>query len=94
MPRIIETRIIYATDKCVISSLICCVVLFTGSCSCRDYKLGGYGNCQKSFTHGSNSGPICFVEEPSTCNDAIQHPLIEHKVSWEACTIKITNEGQ
>ena len=60
------------------------VITFIGDCSCSHYVAGnGYGNCKKSFRKG---GPICYVNEPSTCMDLeVSSRYGNRRYSWEAC---------
>lgn len=48
---------------------------------------GPWGNCQKSYHSASKGlrGPICYVNEPSACKDAVNSPSTGKHVSWEAC---------
>ena len=48
----------------------------------------GYGNCGKHFSRNGKTGPICFVSQPSTCNDRETSPDAGD-FSWQACL----NEG-
>jgi len=58
----------------------------SGDCSCNDYlSQHGYGRCQKD--HGD--GPICYVNQPSTCTDAVNSTSENGKqYSWEACNAR------
>ena len=52
-------------------------------CSCSNYvSESGFGNCEKSFKHG----PICYVNEPSSCSDAVESKTTGKRYSWEACS--------
>merc|ERR1712018_563901 len=53
-----------------------------GGCSCSDYVTSsGYGNCKKKF----KIGPICYVNEPSTCTDLVESQSTGKRYSWDAC---------
>ena len=59
-----------------------------GDCSCSSFVSNyGYGNCQKSY---QEKGPICYVNEPSTCNDLeiakSSTNAVGKKYSLEACS--------
>ena len=54
-----------------------------GNCSCSSYiSESGAGLCRTSYIQG----PICYVNEPSTCED-LHVSSIENgkRYSWEAC---------
>ena len=56
-------------------------------CSCSSYVDPdyGWGNCQKSY----GKGPICYVNEPSTCTDIVDaRSYGPTGYSWEACANK------
>ena len=55
-----------------------------GDCSCSNYVTKtGYGNCEKDLRR---KGVICYVNEPSTCNDLRESSRYDHRrYSWEAC---------
>ena len=55
-------------------------------CSCQDFvNSNGYGNCKKIFLNG----PICYVNQPSTCNDTEVYTSTDDNkelyYSWLAC---------
>ena len=54
-----------------------------GSCSCNEFVSSkGYGRCEKDF----QDGPICYVNQPSICKDAISSQSQPGQYfSWEAC---------
>ena len=57
----------------------------TGNCKCTNYvSNNGYGNCSKDY---GDKGPLCYVEEPSTCPDVVNSQSEKGKrFSYEACT--------
>ena len=51
-------------------------------CSCSDYiSDSGFGNCKKLY----KSGPICYVNVPSTCSDLKKSKSAGRSYSWDAC---------
>ena len=54
-----------------------------GNCSCSSYiSESGAGLCRTSYIQG----PICYVNEPSTCEDLHVSTIEDGKrYSWEAC---------
>ena len=54
------------------------------SCTCNDFvDENGYGNCLKEI-NGKN---ICYVNQPSSCNDLeYSNSAPEKKISAEACS--------
>ena len=61
-------------------------LLGPGDCSCEDLiDEQRLGNCQNDFR---GKGNICYVKEPSTCNDierTLNGKFKGRKYSWEAC---------
>ena len=57
--------------------------LKVGNCSCSSYiSESGAGLCRTSYIQG----PICYVNEPSTCEDLHVSSIEDGKrYSWEAC---------
>ena len=57
--------------------------LKVGNCSCSSYvSESGAGLCRTSYIQG----PICYVNEPSTCGDLHVSSIEDGKrYSWEAC---------
>ena len=55
-----------------------------GDCSCSTYVTKkGWGDCRKDL---HRKGPICYVNEPSTCNDVRTSKIYnDRRYSWEAC---------
>ena len=75
--------IVFATAYVIINS----TYNYQGDCSCNTYiDVSGFGNCEKVKVEGDRSGPICFVNKPSTCNDVLNATGIYY--SWEACNIE------
>merc|ERR1719322_972054 len=60
-----------------------CQELNVGNCSCSNYiSESGAGLCRTSYIQG----PICYVNEPSTCGDLHVSSIEDGKrYSWEAC---------
>ena len=57
-------------------------------CSCSE-EVGarGYGNCHQSY-----NGPICYVNEPTTCTDVVNAGGGGRTgYSWEACQSRTGN---
>lgn len=56
-----------------------------GDCSCGDFVTAdtGLGMCQKDF---NSKGPICYVNEPSTCSDLVRGSNTGRLWSREACS--------
>ena len=63
-------------------------LLGPGDCSCEDLiDEQRLGNCQNDFR---GKGNICYVKEPSTCNDierTLNGKFKGRKYSWEACNV-------
>ena len=59
---------------------------FLGSCSCKDLlSSSGGGNCLAS-SQGFNDSVFCYVEQPTTCDDALHdHDLLGEMISAQAC---------
>jgi len=60
-------------------------------CTCKDFiNDSGYGNCFKRSGHSIHGGKVvCYVEQPSTCNDLIHSKANPgEKVSAKACELK------
>ena len=57
--------------------------MFVEGCFCSTYTDSvGFGNCKKKF----QKGPICYVHEPSNCQDLqANKPENGKRYSWEAC---------
>ena len=64
------------------------------SCSCSNFvsPYTDHGDCKKAFSKYDSlsgktfSGPVCFVNEPSTCTDLRMSKNLRGKqYSWEAC---------
>ena len=53
------------------------------NCDCNEYvSANGYGNCKKVY----GKGPICYVNQPSTCQDLRNsNSDVGKQYSWEAC---------
>ena len=58
--------------------------MFAENCSCSTYvDINGHGNCKKEL----QKRPICYVNEPSSCQDLRTNKSENGKrYSWEACS--------
>ena len=68
---------IYNSHKFLFPSLIL-------DCSCSSFvNPNGYGKCLKDY---KLKGPICYVNDPSNCNDLSgSSESNDYPYSWEAC---------
>ena len=66
--------------------------LLLGDCSCSDaVHSGSYvKKCEKSYAKNGRTGPICYVNQPSTCTDK-QSAGAKGYYSWDACLNKKGN---
>ena len=63
---------------------LCCFISYLGTCTCSNFveSYYGYGNCGLSY----QKGPMCYVNEPSNCNDSVYSGRLKRFYSWDACS--------
>ena len=67
------------------------IFLLLGDCSCSDAVHSGFGpKCEKDLNKHGRTGPICYVNQPSTCTDKVVAGAKGY-YSWDACLNKKGN---